>query len=289
MMSNDKVQALTSEINDSIKTLCAETDAAKQSDIFRSWLSTLSRFHRYSFGNCILIWAQAPNATRIAGFQTWKSLGRNVKKGEKGIRILAPIVRKMEEEIDGKTEMTPRPVGFRSVAVFDYAQTEGPDLPELECNATEGGEELLPKLEQSAACLNITLVYKQIKSGAYGLSKGGLIEVEESLDTPARCGVLAHELAHEVLEHKARIKETTKQQRELEAESVAYAVLAHFGMRLESRFYLASYGINSEMLTASLQTIAATAKTLIGLIEQTEEHSEGGAVDEDRVACDVAA
>ena len=140
--------------------------------------------------------SQAPEATRVAGFHTWKSLGRFVKKGQTGIRILAPLIRKVEEEENGTTERISRPFGFKTVAVFDYAQTDGEPLPELNTNATEGGDALLPLLEKAAAQLKITLVYKAIEGSAEGLSKGGLIEIEETLDTPARCGVIAHELGH---------------------------------------------------------------------------------------------
>jgi hypothetical protein len=110
---------LTKTINDSIATLCAETDAAKQSATYKAWLNTVSRFYRYSFGNQILIWCQSPDATRVAGFHTWKSLKRSVKKGEHGIRILAPIIRKVEQERNGKTEEVIKPVNFRVVSVFD--------------------------------------------------------------------------------------------------------------------------------------------------------------------------
>jgi hypothetical protein len=79
----------------------------------------LSRFYSYSFNNWLLIYTQRPDATRVAGFQTWRSLGRFVKKGESGIRIFAPIIRKVEEERNGTTEQVTRPVGFRSIAVFD--------------------------------------------------------------------------------------------------------------------------------------------------------------------------
>ena len=268
-MTTEKAQELTASITASIELLCKETDAAKQSAIYRNWLSTMSRFYRYSWGNQILIWTQRPTATRVAGFHTWKDLGRNVKKGEKGIRILAPIVRKCEEEQEGETVTTRRVATFKCATVFALDQTEGKDLPELECNATEGGEELLPALERAAAVLGITLVYKAIPGSADGLSKGGTIEIEETLDVPGRCGVIAHELAHEVLRHKERRAETTKQQRELEAESVAFAVLAHFGIRLESRFYLATYDITGEMLAASLHTISATARQLIEVVSES--------------------
>jgi hypothetical protein len=101
-MTTDKAQELTAQIGASIEQLCKETDAAKQSAMYRAWLSTMSRFYNYSFDNQILIWAQCPTATRVAGFHAWKDLGRSVNKGEKAIRILAPIIRKYEEEKTGK-------------------------------------------------------------------------------------------------------------------------------------------------------------------------------------------
>src|SRR5258707_6113265 len=263
--NSDKTQELTQKINDSIAALCAETDTARQSETYRAWLRTLSRFYSYSFNNWLLIYTQRPDATRVAGFQTWKSLGRFVKKGERGIRIFAPIIRKVEEEKNGTTEQVSRPVGFRSIAVFALEQTDGEPLPEIDSNATEGGEELLPRLEAATALLGIQLVYKAIPGAPEGLSKGGLIEIEETLTTAARCGVIVHELAHELL-HKENRKETTRQQRELEAESVSFAVLAHYGIHTESRFYLASYDVTAEMLTASLQTISQTAKRIINTI-----------------------
>ena len=128
-MSNDKAQELTKTINDSIATLCAETDAAKQSATYKAWLNTVSRFYRYSFGNQILIWCQSPDATRVAGFHTWKSLKRSVKKGEHGIRILAPIIRKVEQERNGKTEEVIKPVNFRVVAVLTTRRPKAKSLP----------------------------------------------------------------------------------------------------------------------------------------------------------------
>jgi antirestriction protein ArdC len=271
--NTDQTQELTNKINESITTLCAETDTAKQNETYRAWIRTLSRFYSYSFNNWRLIYTQRPDASRVAGFQTWKSLGRSVKKGERGIRILAPIIRKVEEEKNGTTELLSRPVGFRSIAVFALEQTDGEPLPQIDSNATEGGEELLPRLEAATASLGIQLVYKAIPAAAEGLSKGGLIEIEETLSTAARCGVIVHEMAHE-LQHKLNRKETTLQQRELEAESVSYAVLAHYGIRTESRFYLASYDVTAEMLTASLQAIGQTAKRIISAVDGDEARTE---------------
>ena len=282
--NTDKTQDLTDKINESITALCAETDAAKQNETYRAWLRTLSRFYSYSFNNWLLIYTQRPDATRVAGFQTWKSLGRFVKKRERGIRIFAPILRRVEEEKNGITEQVSRPVGFRSIAVFALEQTDGEPLPEINSNASEGGEELLPRLEAATAALGIKLIYQAIPGAAEGLSRGGVIEIEETLAIAARCGVLAHELAHELL-HKENRKDTTRQQRELEAESVSFAVLAHYGLHAESRFYLASYGVTAEMLTDSLQTISQTAKRIINTIEGK---MTGGA-DESSASSSIAA
>jgi len=274
--SQDKPQPKTAKevIAANVQSLIEQLEAG-HSDALTAYLNAMSRFHNYSFGNILEIARQKPDATRVAGFNTWKSLGRFVKKGETGIRILAPIVRKVDEEKNGTTEKVSRPFGFRTVSVFAQEQTDGQPLPELNTNATEGGETLLPLLEKAAAQLNITLVYKAIAGSAEGYSKGGLIEIEETLDTPARCGVIAHEIGHELM-HRTNREGTTRQQRELEAESVSYAVLAHFGIHSESRFYLATYDVTAEMLTASLQAIGNAAKKIISLIENSGELIEEG-------------
>ena len=97
-MQSDKSKALIDSITDSINTLATMTDATAKSDLFKTWLRAVSRFHHYSFNNQLLVLLQRPQAQRVAGFHTWKSLGRNVKKGAKGIAILAPCVRKLTAE-----------------------------------------------------------------------------------------------------------------------------------------------------------------------------------------------
>ena len=267
-----KAETLSSTITDAVNALAAETDSAKQDASFRAWLTTMSRFYTYSFGNQLLIATQCPTATRVAGYGRWLEMKRQVRKGEKAIYILAPIISKGKEQKDEDGEVR-RLRGFRTTTVFDLAQTDGEALPTPPAHdATEGGDDLLPQIEVAVRNAGIALVYKVIASGAQGLSKGRTIEIDERQGTAAKCGTLIHEFAHELLHKEDRSQ--GKQQRELEAEAVAYAVLCHYNIQSGSRFYLASYGITGEMLTASMQTIAKTARQIIEKIEARDDQKE---------------
>ena len=136
--------------------------------------------------------SQCPSASRVAGFHTWKKLGRNVKKGAKGIAILAPcIYRQKVEPIDADSPTVQRVTGFRIAWVFELEATEGLELPALSYGAAAGGEELLPRLEEAARKLSVTLDYEEIqKPGVEGYSTGGRIVVRQSLSVPAKCGVI---------------------------------------------------------------------------------------------------
>ena len=132
-------QSTTSEIaSKALATLSAALEAGN-SAAFTAYLSVAARFHKYSWTNCLLIAMQRPNATRVAGFRAWLGLGRHVRKGEKGIAILAPIITKRSRDTkedrhdtsDSTTESVGYLVGFRSAYVFDIAQTDGEDLAEF--------------------------------------------------------------------------------------------------------------------------------------------------------------
>lgn len=277
-----KAESLNATIAEAIGALAGETDAVKQDEMFKAWLRSASRFYKYSWGNQLLIAAQCPTATRVAGFNTWRSMGRFVQKGQKAIYILAPIVRRMrdtDEAQAGTVEQTSPQrksvAGFRAATVFDVSQTEGEPLPDApEHNATEGGQDLLPRLHDAVAEFGVRLSYQAIPGRVEGYSTGGLIVIEESQPVPAKCGTIVHELAHELLHQGQAVKKSTKQQRELEAEAVAFVVLDHFQMRSGSQFYLHSYGVTGEMLTASMQIIAATARQIIDKIAGSSSNKE---------------
>ena len=121
----DKAQALRQRIDASLEVLARAVDDVRASDTFRQYLAVQARFHKYSWGNCLLIASQRPDATRVAGYRTWQTLKRQVRKGERGICIFAPCPFKREVETsDGSTEER-EGMFFRAVHVFDVAQTDG--------------------------------------------------------------------------------------------------------------------------------------------------------------------
>jgi antirestriction protein ArdC len=232
----------------------------------------------------MLICVQRPDATHVAGFNAWKKLNRNVRKGEKGIRILAPLIGRSKENPE-EGDAAKRLYGFRVVSVFDEAQTDGEAIASYP-GATQkptGGSEALARLEAAASILNVTIADNDdaLPAGAEGASYGGKVVLSLALTPTERAGVLAHELAHELLhqgENKEAAKAITKKQRELEAEAVAFAVLSHFGVELASRFYLATYAITGEMLNTSMATISKTARRLIDLCAEEGDSSPSEAV-----------
>jgi len=182
-----------------IKLLIEQLEAG-HSDALTDYLTAMSRFHNYSFGNVLEIARQMPTATRVAGFWTWKNLGRSVKAGSKGIRILAPIVgvrRKKDEEAekDITKQNTRVLVGFRNAFVFDVEQTEGVDLPamrEVYGNVGENRDRLLAFIERQ----NIELVFTENIAPALGMSYGGRIAILPGQSKAEEFSTLVHELAH---------------------------------------------------------------------------------------------
>lgn len=240
---------------------------AGKSEQLQTFLKTVSKFHSYSLRNQLLIACQKSNATRVAGYGAWQKMNRQVRKGEKGIRILAPIVRKKNDQEGEENTKEKRVVGYRSASVFDISQTDGEQLPNLSSIKGDPGTNLrqLRRLVQSKG---IELKTESL-DGAEGLSKGGVIVIEESLDAPKQFAVLAHEFAHELLHKTDRRASTTKTMRETEAESVAFVVCEAFGIEseLHSSDYIQLYGGTPEILTESLNYIRKAAIEIIDGIE----------------------
>jgi antirestriction protein ArdC len=244
-----KVDEGLAELNDAL--------AAGGSERFKQYLEVMSRFHRYSFGNVMLILAQFPDATKVAGFNKWKEMGRYVKKGEAGIGILAPLRYKAKDE-DGEEQQLLR--GFKIVHVFDVSQTEGKDLPELASVSGNAGDNVA-RIEKLIRDHDIEVVCESLPMGALGSSSGGKITVIPGLNDVERFAILVHEFSHEILHKGARREETTKKVRETEAEAIAFVVCSALGLDSceRSSDYIALYRGSTETLSESLEFIQKTA------------------------------
>ena len=289
-----KVQEITEKLEQGIKELF-------ESEKYKTYLNTMSKFHNYSFNNTMLIAMQKPDATLVAGFKAWqKNFDRHVKKGEKGIRILAPAPYKIKEERDKidpvtqellldkdgnpqKEEVEITIPAFRAVSVFDVAQTDGKPIPELAAKEllsdVEGYQDMIRAVE---AISPVPIELEEIAGDSKGYydREAKRIAVQENMSESQTLKTMIHEVAHSKLHSKeVEQDEQMKKDRntkEVEAESIAYTVCQHFGVDTSdySFGYIAGWssGRDTKELRASMDTIRRTASELItGIEEQLQE------------------
>lgn len=289
-----KVQEITEKLEQGIKELF-------ESEKYKTYLNTMSKFHNYSFNNTMLIAMQKPDATLVAGFKAWqKNFDRHVKKGEKGIRILAPAPYKIKEERDKidpvtqellldkdgnpqKEEVGITIPAFRAVSVFDVAQTDGKPIPELAAKEllsdVEGYQDMIRAVE---AISPVPIELEEIAGDSKGYydREAKRIAVQENMSEGQTLKTMIHEVAHSKLHSKeVEQDEQMKKDRntkEVEAESIAYTVCQHFGVDTSdySFGYIAGWssGRDTKELRASMDTIRRTASELItGIEEQLQE------------------
>jgi antirestriction protein ArdC len=279
-MANDKHADDSLAIVDNIIGMIAdEVDTVKAGAVFTRWLEVQKSFWSYSFSNAMLIAFQAHRmgfqASRVAGFGTWKSLGRWVKKGEKAIWILAPNFRKVEDKATGdkKNIVT----GFRSVTVFDVSQTDGQDLPVLDWrNHEEDDKGLSVKLEAEYITRGIDLAFisaeemAQSCPGANGFSRGKYVAILNTLTGVEKASTMAHELAHSILHFQdgsVLEKDHSRSVMEIEAESIAACVLGGFGLEWRaSAMYIACWKGDRDSIKKSMTRIASTSKLILSAI-----------------------
>jgi hypothetical protein len=274
--------------DDALKEL-AEALKQGKSEKLLEYLGMLSRFHQYSFGNCILIYLQKPDATLVAGFGRWLENKRYVRKGEKGIAILAPLVgkRKKDTEPSGSQseapskefgEASPKVLyGFRVVHVFDVSQTEGEDLPKFASLGGDPGDKLL-MLEEIVRGHGIAIEFVESLPGdANGMSEGGKISINSNRSKAQMFSTMTHELAHELLHWKEDRRETTtKSVRETEAEAVAYVVCRWAGLECSTKAsdYIQLYNGDEKVLMQSLEVIRTVSSKIISQLEATSIESK---------------
>lgn len=265
---------------------------------FADYLQTMSRFHHYSFGNILLIAMQFPGASQVAGFNDWKKkFGRNVKKGEKGIKILAPCIFEAVEEREKLDPANQRPIvdssgkpmvercrveakRFKVVTVFDVSQTEGKELPEI-APVLAGDVAQYEHIIGGLAKLSpVPIVFEDFPEQGHGYFSHaeGRIVVRPGMSQAQTLKTMIHEIAHAKLQsdpgetvHSMFEGEKDRPAREVEAESVAYVVCQHLGVDTSgySFGYVAGWstGKGTPELKAALDTIRSTAAELIDGIE----------------------
>ena len=290
-------EAVESKLDTIMKALEEGVEKVFTSEQYQMYLQTMAKFHNYSFNNTLLIAMQRPDATLLAGYQTWqKKFHRHVKRGEKGIKIIAPVpvkekrqVEKIDEEtqeivigIDGQPEtetverILPR---FRVTTVFDVSQTEGEPLPTLEVNELVGDvfiyEDFMKGLEEISP---VPFQFQEIDSGAKGYYSNAekLVARQTSMSQAQTMKTAVHEMTHAIFHDRDVMEENgiTKDRitKEVEAESVAYVVCNHFGLDTSdySFNYVAGWSSGKEMseLRSSMDTIRLTSSQLIADITE---------------------
>ena len=270
------------------------------SERYKEYLRVMSKFHNYSFNNTLLIAMQKPDASLIAGFSAWKNnFGRNVMKGQKGIKILAPSpfkIKKEMEKIDPQTQKAiigkdGKPVteekeitipAFKVVSVFDVSQTEGREIPDIAVNMLTGDVEhykdVFAALEKTSP---VPVGFEKIEGGAHGYYhlEDKRIALDEGMSELQTLKTLIHEIAHAKLHDidlNAPLEDLEnrpdRRTREVQAESIAYTVCQHYGLDTSdySFGYVAGWSAGRELaeLKSSLETIRSTAAEIINSIDE---------------------
>jgi antirestriction protein ArdC len=276
MARSSEARAKQTEIVDRLERGILEL---KSSARWAEYLRAAARFHRYSANNLMLILMQRPDATRVAGFRTWLDLGRHVRKGENGIAILAPCVyggqTREDQETGERVTTERRVVGFRVVHVFDVSQTDGDELPSPVTHLKgESAAELLARLEIVAGELGFSVQRPEdFRGPVNGETSFELKQIRLNPDrsTDQQAKTLAHELGHVTAHHETVNYSAERARCELEAESVAYVVLAHNGLdSAEYSFGYVAHWSDAKAIRESVGTILEASGEILELLETLE-------------------
>ena len=289
----DKLKEITDRLEQGIMQLF-------DSDRYKEYLRVMSKFHNYSFNNTLLIAMQKPDASLVAGFQSWKNnFKRNVVKGEKGIKILAPSPFKIKQEMEKIDPATQKPVigadgkpvkeekeitipAFKVVSVFDVSQTEGKELPDIAVDMLTGDVEcfkdVFAALEKTSP---VPIGFEKIEGNSHGYYhlEEKRIAIDEGMSELQTIKTAIHEIAHAKLHDidpnapkEEQADRPDRRTREVQAESVAYAVCQHYGLDTSdySFGYVAGWSSGRELdeLKSSLETIRSTAAEIINSIDE---------------------
>lgn len=272
------------ERNKEIKEITDKLEAGVK-DVFASgkyceYLNVMSKFYKYSANNCMLIMIQMPTATWVASYKKWKDdFNRQVRKGEKSIKILAPIPHKLVKEVENangdKEEKEIEWLSFRAVPVFDISQTDGDELPQL-VHMLEGDVAEYDRImERLRGVSPVEIDFRDIDGGANGFYSPSekRICVKAGMSQQHTVKTTIHEIAHSILHcDKGEQEKVDRETAEVQAESVAYTVCSYLGLETSefSFGYVAGWSGDKDVkeLTKSLEIIRKTAKTIIDALDK---------------------
>lgn len=268
-MTNNNIKEITDKLEKGVQELF-------NSESYTEYLKFMGKFHNYSFCNSMLIWSQMPEATLVAGYKAWQTkFNRNVKKGEKAIKILAPLPHKTKKEVTDENgnveEKEIHWMTFRAVNVFDVSQTDGEEVPTFTVDEltgeVKGFDSLIQKLTDMS---DSEVVFEEITSGAKGFYSlaDKKVHVKEGMSEVQTVKTLIHEIAHSKLHGEGcKEKEADRYTREVQAESVAYTVCNYLGIDTSdySFGYVTSWSSGKELkeLMNSMEVIRKTAQEFI--------------------------
>jgi hypothetical protein len=288
----DNKSLLKAKLDQYISDLANATDEAALSAEIRRYLTFFSKFHDYSFFNRILIFIQRPDAKKVASYKKWQEKFRQVKKGAKGITILAPIISKDKSVPDdepslgmGEFNRDNDVKGFKAVNVFDISDTEPmdergniPDEPQWwgDNTPSETADELFMYASEVASDLGIKVTQSDAKGGEKGYAAGDHINISSDVSGAGRLSTMIHEIAHELMHFKSKSifyqddeVRGSSALKELQAESVSYVVLKHYGLPVSHHTtYLALWKANKEKIQSNLEVISKVAHFIINKIDE---------------------
>lgn len=279
----EQMKEVTKKLEDGVKNVLTSDEN------YKNYLKVMSKFHRYSANNSLMIAMQRPDATSVASFTTWKSLGRNINKGAKGIQIFMPRPYKGKEEFEVEDPITKEKkkvtqevsrLSFKIANVFDVSDTNGRELPQI-CTEIQGTAKELKAIEEAVKEISgITVRYEDIKGGSKGYYdvQNHEIAVKKGMSELASAKTVVHELAHSMLDHKDTEYKADRHTKEVRAESIAYCVLNHFGLKSDeySFNYIATWSSGKDIkeLKDSLKIIQEKSMKIIDVIEEKVKELE---------------
>lgn len=254
----------------------AEALAAGHTEEFQEILAFYARFWRYSYRNVLLIKQQLPTARRVAAYTLWKKLGFQVDKGQQALWIFAPLLVKVPDPDTG--EKTEKLIGFKPVPVFDVSQlTEESQerLPNLYQLLPDDCREEVERVIATIKGTGLAVGFAKLAPGIQGMAVSTGITIREGMDSRNTLATLLHEWAHALTHFTEDAKGKPTQQVELEAESCAFVMMAHFGLpHTFAADYLLSYRITVDELKASFGVIQAIVRRMLKLLESKEETTD---------------